>query len=97
MKLQKLGVFAAIGGGVMIFGALLLFALVHLLDIDQNIAYTIQTFISIETNFRLNAATTWKDRPGDTWGKWKRFYYSKIFTIVINQILFAILTQIGVY
>lgn len=82
--------FAAVGGGVMLLGMALMYMLVDLMHLNKHLAYLIQTIITVESNFFLNAAITW---PGHHrkgfWKRWLRFHWLKVSTILFAQVLFA--------
>src|SRR5882762_9549143 len=88
--------FSLVGGGVMLGGIALVFLLVHILHMNQQIAYLIQAVVSIETNFFLNRFTNWKDRNGNIFVQWAKFHSTSIVTFPVNQILFALLTRLGI-
>ncbi len=88
--------FSVVGGSVMIGGITLLFILVHFLHVEEHLAYLIQAITSIETNFFLNRFLNWKERDGHLTVQWLKFHSTSAVTFPLNQILFALLTWIGV-
>ncbi len=88
--------FSLVGGGVMMGGIALIFILVQFLHVEQDISYLIQAVTAIETNFFLNRFTNWKDRTGSLFAQWLKFHSTSIFTFLLNQGLFAVLTRLGV-
>src|SRR5579871_3729123 len=87
--------FAVVGGGVALLGLVLLYGLVDLGHVQQNLAYLAQAIVSIELSFILNGRYTWRDRTATGVGclvrRWAAFHTTKVFTILINQVLFATL------
>lgn len=88
--------FSLVGGSVMIGGIIFLFILVHFLHVEKHIAYLLQAIVSIESNFFLNRFTNWKERDGNLLAQWIKFHSTSAVTFPLNQILFALLTWIGV-
>ncbi len=80
----------------MIGGIALLFVMVHFLHVEEHLAYLIQAITSIETNFTLNRFLNWKERDGHLAVQWLKFHSTSAITFPLNQILFALLTWIGV-
>ncbi|MFZ7126866.1 MAG: GtrA family protein [Desulfobacterales bacterium] len=84
--------FTAVGAGVMLFGAGIMFLLIDVLGWNKHLAYLIQTVITVESNFFLNAALTWPcSGRGQLWRSWLKFHGLKISTIIASQLLFAAL------
>lgn len=82
--------FGLVGTGVMFVGLGVMVVCVDLLHINKSLAYLIQTVVSVESNFFLNSAITWRDRvQHQLWKSWIKFHGLKITTIVISQFLFA--------
>jgi putative flippase GtrA/GT2 family glycosyltransferase len=88
--------FSLVGGSVMVGGIMLLFVLVHMLHIEQHIAYLIQAVASIETNFFLNRFMNWRERDGNLFAQWIKFHSTSAVTFPLNQALFAVLTGLGI-
>ncbi len=88
--------FSLVGGGVMVGGIILLFVLVHILRVEQHLAYLIQAVASIETNFFLNRFMNWRERDGSLFVQWIKFHSTSAITFPLNQALFALLTGLGV-
>lgn len=89
--------FGLVGVGVLLGGIALLYVLVTILHVQQNIAYFIQAGASIEANFLLNRFINWRDRGGSLGRQWLKFHTTKIATVLLNQALFAGLTYIGLH
>jgi putative flippase GtrA len=89
--------FSVVGGSVMMGGIILLFVLVHFLHVEEHLAYLIQAVTSIETNFFLNRFLNWKERDGHLAAQWLKFHSTSTITFPLNQIIFALLTWIGVH
>lgn len=93
--------FGLVGGLVALIGSGVLYTLVDILSIEKNVAYFVQAFISLQLNFNLNDRFTWgemrKGRNGGYWNRWIKFHSARAFSVVLNQILFALLTAVGVY
>lgn len=81
--------FVFIGGFAAATGGIELFLLVSGFHMDKNLAFAIQMAISLEVNFALSYLITWRESEGAFLGKFVRFHYTRIFTLVLNQILFA--------
>ncbi|HLV97565.1 MAG TPA: GtrA family protein [Ktedonobacterales bacterium] len=89
--------FGLVGLSVLAGGTALLYVLVHFLGVQQNVAYFIQAVVSIEANFVLNRFFNWRDRRGPILTQWLKFHTTKVGTIILNQILFALLTYAGIF
>lgn len=91
--------FGLVGGLVALIGSALLYALVDLLGVEKNIAYFVQAVISLQLNFNLNDRFTWADRRQQRgyWSRWLKYHTARILSVVFNQILFALLTLLGVH
>ena len=96
IKLRFVG-FSLVGLGVMIEGIALLYVLVNFCGVDQNIAYLLQAFASIETSFVLNRWLNWNDRSGNIWLQLLKFNISKLGIVALNQIIFVFLVSRGVH
>lgn len=82
--------FGLVGTGVMFLGLGIMIVCVDLLHINKNLAYLVQTVVSVESNFFLNAVITWRDRTRQQlWKSWIKFHGLKITTMIISQFLFA--------
>jgi putative flippase GtrA len=90
MRQERFLKFAAVGGGVMLSGLAIMVVLVDWLGVNENLAYLVQTFVTVELNFFLNARITW---PTRTWrglrDSWLRFHGWKVTTMIASQALFA--------
>lgn len=92
--------FGLVGGLVALIGSGLLYTFVDILSIEKNVAYFVQAFISLQLNFNLNDRFTWADRKaqnGSFWSRWAKFHTARILSVILNQILFALLTALGVH
>jgi putative flippase GtrA/glycosyltransferase involved in cell wall biosynthesis len=89
--------FAAVGLSVFLGGEVLLYGLVHMANLDAHIAYLIVAVVSIETNFVLNRFLNWRDRPGSLRRQYTMFHVTKIGTVILNQVLFAMLLSFDVH
>lgn len=93
--------FGLVGGFVALVGFVLLYVLVQYVGLNKNLAYFIQAIVSIELNFFLNRSVTWRDRRGSGVGAfvsvWARFHLTRVFTIALNQALFALFVFIGIH
>jgi putative flippase GtrA len=87
--------FGLVGLGVMLCGMILMYVLVKLCGIDQNIAYFVQAVAAIEASFLLNRFINWRDRSGKLYIQWIKFHTTKIGTVILNQILFGIIVALG--
>jgi putative flippase GtrA len=92
--------FVIVGGGVALLGYVLLFLLVDLLHVEQNLAYFIQAIVAIEANFLLNRSLTWRS-SALTWRafawSWGKFHLAKVGTVALNQALFGALVFLGTH
>ncbi|HVB62827.1 MAG TPA: GtrA family protein [Ktedonobacteraceae bacterium] len=88
--------FSLVGGSVMVGGIVFLFILVHFLRVEEHIAYLLQAIASIESNFFLNRFMNWKERDGNLFAQWIKFHSTSAITFPLNQVLFALLTWLGV-
>lgn len=93
-RFRRAAIFAGVGGVVALLGLVLLYGLVDLAHIQKYVAYLVQAIVSIELSFVLNGRYTWRDRavvPGLTGlaHRWMAFHTAKVFTILLNQLLFA--------
>lgn len=93
---KRLMGFSLVGGSVMVGGILFVFILVHFLHVEQHLAYLLQAIASIETNFFLNRFMNWKDRNGNLFAQWIKFHSTSAVTFPVNQVLFAVLTRLGI-
>jgi len=92
--------FALVGGTVALLGIGILYMLVDVLSVEKNAAYFVQAVISLQINFVLNNQFTWADRRGQSrslWNRWVRFHGARGLAFVLNQLLFALLTALGVH
>jgi putative flippase GtrA len=92
--------FGLVGGLVALIGGGILYTLVDILSIEKNAAYFVQAVISLQLNFNLNDRFTWADRRGQNgryWNRWVKFHIVRILSAILSQILFALLTVLGVY
>jgi putative flippase GtrA len=92
--------FVLVGGGVAFFGLVQMYFYVDLLNMEHNLAYILQTIISLQLNFTSNDLWTWGDvrqKNGAYWSRWLRFMLSRAVTIGINQVVFTILTFADVH
>ena len=94
---QRIFGFGLVGLGVMLGGIALLYGLVHYCHVEEHIAYFIQTIASIEANFWLNRWVKRRDRQGAFPLQWIKCHTTKIGTVLLNQLLFALLIFIGVH
>jgi putative flippase GtrA/GT2 family glycosyltransferase len=94
---QRVISFGFIGVSVMILGFILLYTLVDILGMDENLAYFIQAVFSIELNFLLNHFFTWGDRRNEShaWqvflSRWGKFHITRVVTALLSQIVFSLL------
>lgn len=90
--------FGLVGGLVAVIGIGLLYAFVEFLKIEENSAYLLQAFICLQLNFNLNHFLTWSERrKGGYWYRWIKFHTSRVLSVILNQILFALLTFLGMH
>lgn len=92
--------FGLVGGFVALIGIGLLYAFIDIMSIEKNIAYFIQALISLQINFNLNDRFTWKDRrdrKGSYWSRWVKYHLTRMISVILNQILFALLTTLGIH
>jgi glycosyltransferase involved in cell wall biosynthesis len=94
---QRISGFRSAGLGAMLGGIALLYGLVHYCHVEEHIAYFILTIASIEANFWLNRWVNWCDRKGAFLLQWIKCHTTKIGTVLLNQLLFALLIFIGVH
>jgi len=94
MRIRIVG-FSMVGGSVFVMGIGILALQVEVLHINQILAGFINMVISVEVNFVLNKYLNWRDRPGDFWSQWLKFHASRIVTIIINQLLYTFLVELG--
>jgi putative flippase GtrA len=87
--------FSIVGGSVFVMGIGILAFQVEVLHINQILAGFINMVISVEVNFLLNKYLNWRDRPGSFWSQWLKFHASRIVTIIINQLLYTLLVELG--
>ena len=83
--------FFIVGGSVFVFGFVAMKMLVDVLHINESIAFALVSFVSIESNFAMNYYWTWNSRGKglkNLMEKWMKFHTSKVFSIILNQILF---------
>ncbi|HEV3312953.1 MAG TPA: GtrA family protein [Chloroflexota bacterium] len=88
--------FAAVGLAVFAAGACLLYGLVHFATVEPHVAYFITAIFSIEANFLLNRVFNWHDRAGHILRQLAAFHVTKIATVFLNQLLFAVLLSVHV-
>jgi dolichol-phosphate mannosyltransferase len=92
--------FGLVGGLVALIGSGLLYIFVDILSIEKNTAYFVQAFISLQLNFNLNDQFTWVERRGQNgryWSRWVKFHTTRILSVILSQIFFALLTALGVH
>jgi len=92
--------FGLVGGLVALIGIGVLYVLVDILSVERNAAYFAQAVISLQLNFNLNDRFTWADRRGQNgayWSRWLKYHTARMLTVVVNQIVFALLTAFGVH
>ncbi|MEO7001780.1 MAG: GtrA family protein, partial [Ktedonobacterales bacterium] len=98
--LRRVTSFGFVGGFVALTGLTLQYALVQYAGLDKHVAYLIQSVVSIELNFFINNFLTWRDRraPGFSglFKAWARFHLVRVFTVLLNQLLYAVLLFLGV-
>lgn len=88
--------FAAVGLAVFAAGACLLYGLVHYATVEPHVAYFITAIFSIEANFLLNRVFNWHDRAGPILRQLAAFHLTKIATVLLTQLLFAVLLSVHV-
>lgn len=99
-NLSKFIKFGVVGGSVALIGAGVLYVLIEGFALEKNLAYLIQTFISLQLNFFLNDQFTWANLRGQngSWtSRWVKFHVAKLLSIALNQVLFTVLTALGVH
>jgi len=92
--------FGLVGGLVALIGIGILYTLVDILSVEKNVAYFAQAFISLQLSFTLNDRFTWSDRKGKNGSfgnRWVRFHAARLLSVILNQILFGLLTALGVH
>lgn len=92
--------FGLVGGLVALIGGGILYTLVDILSIEKNAAYFVQAFISLQLNFILNNWFTWAERKGKNGSfgsRWVKFHTARLLSVILNQILFGLLTALGVH
>lgn len=92
--------FFIVGGCVFVFGFVAMKILVDLLHINESVAFAIVSFLSIETNFAMNYYWTWKESGKgvrNLMNKWMKFHTSKVFSIILNQMLFNVLVKFDLH
>jgi len=94
--------FGLIGGGVFAIAQGIMYLLIDVLGMSTIVAYVIQAVIAVHLNFGLNYAITWSDRKvGDRWRQlirnWLAFLVTRLGTIAINTVLFALLNAVVHY
>lgn len=92
--------FGLVGGVVALVGIGLLYVFVDILSIEKNVAYFAQAVVSLQLNFNLNDRFTWVDRRGQKggyWSRWAKYHLMRMVSVILNQILFALLTAIGIH
>ncbi|HUY75993.1 MAG TPA: glycosyltransferase [Ktedonobacterales bacterium] len=98
--LRRAAAFGMVGGFVAALGLAVQYGLVQYIGLDKHLAYFIQSIVSIETNFFINNFVTWGDRRGRGFfgvlRTWSKFHFVRIFTVALNQILYAVLLFLGV-
>ncbi len=100
VNLVRFTKFGVIGGSVAVIGAGLLYILVEKCRMEQNLAYAIQTVVSLQLNFFLNDRFTWTGLGNGAreWvQRWLKFHAVKLLSIAVNQLLFTIFTAIGMH
>ena len=94
---QRIFGFGLVGLGVMLGGIALLYGLVHYCHVEEHIAYFIQAIACIEANFMLNRWVNWHDCKGAFLPQWIKCHTTKIGTVLLNQLLFALLIFFGIH
>jgi len=93
--------FGLVGGLVALIGSGLLYTFVDILSIEKNVAYFVQAFICLQLNFNLNDRFTWGERRegrnSGYWNRWVKFHVARALSVILSQILFALLTALGMY
>lgn len=82
--------FAIIGALAAITGEVELILFVSLLRVDKNLAFALQTIISLQLIFALSSFFTWRGRKGSFVGKWIKFHLGRVVTVVASGILFSL-------
>ncbi len=91
--------FVIVGGSVALFGSIQMYLYVDILHIEQNLAYILQTFLSLQINFNINDRWTWGDwrsGNGKYWHRWIKYHLSRLATVLISQIMFSIMVYLSV-
>ncbi len=98
-SLKKFLSFGVIGGGIAVGGAALLTLLIEVFKVHPQWANLIQAIVAVETNFLLNNHITWRDRRhhSSLTSRLGRYHLSKVVTVTVNQILFALLSMVGLH
>lgn len=98
-RIIRLVKFFLVGGSVTLAGIIGLYLLVDVLSIQPNIAYFVLTAFSLQLNFLLSYFITWSEelKQGGLARKWVKFHVSRGIVAGISQIIFAILTIIGIH
>jgi putative flippase GtrA len=93
---KKMTTFGLIGLAIFVMGGIILNLLVFL-GFSPQVANLIQAVISVESNFFLNNALTWRDRrSASLLRRWWRYHLGKVFiTIPLNQVFFEIGYQVS--
>lgn len=97
MNVKRVIKFGFVGGFIMVLGAVILSLLIES-GVDQPTANFIQAIVSIELNFLLNNWLTWRDRRHSRlWVRFAKYHAGKLVTIPTNQLMFILLTTVGVH
>ncbi|MHA1852048.1 MAG: GtrA family protein [Candidatus Heimdallarchaeaceae archaeon] len=98
--LGKMIKFGLVGGSVTILGALLMYLFIDILNINESVAYFIQTLIALQLNFIFNKIITWSKKSNKLKSlviSWAKFHLVRVVTALINQLLFALLISIKIH
>jgi putative flippase GtrA len=90
--------FVFVGGGVALFGSFQMYLYVDIFHLGLNLAYILQTFLSLQINFNINDRWTWGDwriGNGKYWHRWMKYHLSRLVTILLCQIIFSVLVYFG--
>jgi len=99
-RYRRIVIFVLVGGLVALLGSIQMYLYVEKLYMEQNLAYILQTFISLQTNFNINDRITWGDwrtSNGNYWHRWIKYHLSRLVTIFLCQIGFSLLVYLSVH
>lgn len=90
--------FLFVGGIVTILSFVQLWFMIDVLGANYWVAYAIQTVISVELNFFGNYLIGWRDKRQSisVWKAHGVFWLTRLVMVLVNPVLFAILTELGV-